>query len=312
MDRNARILVTGGRGLVGSAICRHLRASGFTDVVAHRRTDCDLTRQTETEHYLRDTRPDYVIVAAARVGGIHANSTYPAAFAYDNLMIAGNLIHSAHLIGVRKLVYLGSSCVYPRLAPQPIPEDALLSSPLEPTNEAYAIAKIAGLKMCEFYTRQYDCNFVSLMPCNLYGVGDNFHAENSHVIPALLRRFHEAKVAGADSVVCWGTGAPLREFLYVDDLAAAVGFVLANVDGPDLLNVGTGGEVTVSDLAQTVARVVGYEGRIEWDTSRPDGTPRKMMDVSRMTALGWRATVGLEDGLRRTYDWYLNCDDARR
>ena len=310
----ARIYVAGHQGLVGSAIVRALHAGGHTNIVTRSHRELELTDQAQVRDFFRSERIDQVYLAAARVGGIHANNTYPAEFIYDNLMVQANVVHEAWRNGVHKLLFLGSSCIYPRLAPQPIPEEALMSGALEPTNEAYAMAKIAGIKLCESYNRQYGTDYRSVMPTNLYGPGDNYHPENSHVIPALVRRFHEARVSDAPEVAIWGSGKPMREFLYVDDMAAAGIFVM-NLDhalhaastGPmhSHLNVGTGEDVTIAELARLVAAVVGYRGRIRFDTSKPDGTPRKLLDVSRLTQLGWQASTPLDEGLRRTYGAFL-------
>jgi GDP-L-fucose synthase len=310
----ARIYVAGHQGLVGSAIVRALRAGGHTNIVTRSHRELELTDQAQVRAFFRSERIDQVYLAAARVGGIHANNTYPAEFIYDNLMVQANVVHEAWRNGVHKLLFLGSSCIYPRLAPQPIPEEALMSGALEPTNEAYAMAKIAGIKLCESYNRQYGTDYRSVMPTNLYGPGDNYHPENSHVIPALVRRFHEARVGDAPEVAIWGSGKPMREFLYVDDMAAAAIFVMhldhalhAASTGPlhAHLNVGTGADVTIAALARLVAGVVGYRGRIRFDTSKPDGTPRKLLDVSRLTRLGWQAGTPLDEGLRRTYGAFL-------
>lgn len=307
-----KIYVAGHRGMVGSAIVRTLLAQGAPagSIVTRTHAELDLTDQRAVQDFFAREKPDQVYLAAAKVGGIHANNTYPADFIYQNLMLQANVIQAAHQHGVQKLLFLGSSCIYPRLAPQPMREDALLTGTLEPTNEPYAVAKIAGIKLCESYNRQHGRDYRSVMPTNLYGPGDNYHPENSHVIPALLRRFHEAKVAKAHEVAIWGTGTPCREFLYVDDMAAASVFVMnlapevyqAQVQ-PQLshINVGYGSDVTIAELAQTVARVVGYPGRVTFDTSKPDGAPRKLMDSGRLNALGWRAKMGLEQGLREAY-----------
>ena len=305
MNEGGRIFVAGHRGLVGSAIVRELGRQGYANLVMSGSAELDLRRQADVEGFFERERPDYVILAAAKVGGIHANDTYPADFIRDNLQIQVNVIDSAWRSGVKKLCFLGSSCIYPKLAPQPMREDALLTGPLEPTNEWYAIAKIAGIKMCQAYRRQYGFNAISLMPTNLYGPGDNFDLQNSHVLPALIRRFHEAKVRGDAEVTIWGTGTPRREFLHVDDLAAAVVHLMQTCDGEELVNVGCGEDIRIVDLAGLVARVVGYEGRVAVDPSRPDGTPRKLLDVSRLTALGWRPRIDLEDGIRSTYQWFL-------
>lgn len=304
------VFVAGHRGMVGSAIVRRLQAQGVTDIVTVARADLDLTDQSRVQQFFGDHRIGHVIMAAARVGGIHANTSYPASFIYENLAMACNVVQAAHHAGVRRLLFLGSSCIYPRLAPQPMREDSLLTGPLEPTNEPYAIAKIAGIKLCESYNRQYGRDYRSVMPTNLYGPGDNFHREDSHVIPALLRRFHDAVEARSDEVVVWGSGTPRREFLHVDDLAEACVFVMGldeptwhaqTLPGCNHLNVGTGVDCSIRELAETIARVTGFGGRLTWDTSRPDGAPCKLLDVSRLALLGWRARIGLEEGLRTTY-----------
>lgn len=317
----ARILVAGHRGMVGSAIVRNLQSKGADAIITATRQELDLTSQAEVNAYFERQRPDRVYLAAAKVGGIHANNTYPAEFIYENLMIEANIIHAAHVNDVQKLLFLGSSCIYPKFADQPMREDALLTGVLEPTNEPYAVAKIAGIKLCESYNRQYGRDYRSVMPTNLYGPGDNFHPENSHVIPALIRRFHEAVQQGASQVVVWGSGRPMREFLHVDDMAAASVHVmeldretyLANT-APMLshINVGTGVDCTIRELAETVAKVTGFQGDLVFDATKPDGAPRKLMDVSRLASLGWRASINLEDGLRNAYQWFLdNQDDLR-
>jgi GDP-L-fucose synthase len=298
--RDRRVFVAGHRGMVGSAIVRRLKSEG-SSVLVEERGRLDLTDRASVEGWLAQAKPDAVFLAAAKVGGIHANDTYPADFISDNLAIALNVIRGAHRNGVRKLLFLGSSCIYPRLAPQPMTEDMLLSGPLEPTNQWYAIAKIAGIKLCEAYRRQHGADFVSVMPTNLYGPGDNYHPEDSHVPAALIRRFHEAKIAGSPSVTVWGTGRPRREFLAVDDLADACVFVMKHYSGDEFVNVGTGKDVTIAEFAHLVAEVVGYAGTLSFDASRPDGTPRKLLDVSRLSALGWRAKTPLREGLRIAY-----------
>ncbi|TYO98373.1 GDP-L-fucose synthase [Geothermobacter ehrlichii] len=321
MNKNSRIFVAGARGLVGSAMVRRLRAEGYDNLLTPERDQLDLTNQAAVRDFFHREKPEYVILAAARVGGIHANNTYPAEFIYQNLAIQNNVIHSAWECGVERLLFLGSSCIYPRLAPQPMREEHLLTGSLEPTNEPYAIAKIAGLKMCEAYNRQYGTRFVAVMPTNLYGPGDNFHPENSHVLPALIRRFHEAKLAGASEVVVWGSGKPMREFLFVDDMADGSLFVLNLPDEvlaenllsyprPCFVNLGTGEDVSIRQLAETVREVVGFAGKLVFDTSKPDGTPRKLLEVSRLRELGWRARTPLREGIEQTYRWFL--DNAER
>jgi GDP-L-fucose synthase len=305
MDRGSRIYVAGHRGLVGSAIVRRLQAEGFAEVITRGREEVDLTDQRAVEDFFARERPEYVFLAAARVGGILANSTYPADFIRENLLIQTHVIDAAYRYGVKKLLFLGSSCIYPKHAPQPMKEEYLLTGPLEPTNEAYAVAKIAGLKMVQYYRRQYGFNGISLMPTNLYGPGDRFEPEQSHVIPALLRRFHEAKERGFGEVVVWGTGTPRREFLYVDDLADAAVFLMGRYEEEMWINVGVGEDITIQELAEMVKEIVGFRGRIVYDPSKPDGTPRKLLDVSRLFALGWRPRVPLREGLERTYRWYL-------
>jgi len=316
MDKNAKIFVAGSSGLVGSALVRRLLAGGYDNLLTPGSDDLDLTDGMAVATYFAATRPEYVILAAAKVGGIHANNTYPADFIYLNLMIQNHVIHNAHLCGVKRLLFLGSSCIYPKMAPQPLKEEYLLTGLLEQTNEPYAIAKIAGIKMCEAYNRQHGTRFVSVMPTNLYGPGDNFHPENSHVLPALIRRFHEARLADHPEVVVWGSGTPMREFLFVDDMADGSVHVMELDDAtlqehllsypkPCFVNLGTGVDVTIRELAETVKKVVGYQGALTFDPTKPDGTPRKLQDVSRMTALGWQAKVSLEEGVKRTYCWYL-------
>lgn len=308
--RGRRVFVAGHRGMVGSACARRLEREGCT-ILTVGRDRLDLTRQAAVEAWMEEARPEVVVVAAAKVGGILANDTYPAEFLYENLMIEANLIHAAHRVGVAKLLFLGSSCIYPREAPQPIREEALLTGPLEPTNEWYAIAKIAGIKLCQAYRRQHGCDFISAMPCNLYGPNDYFHPERSHVIPALLRRFHEAARRGDPEVVCWGTGRPRREFLHVDDLAEACVFLLRRYSDAPHVNVGTGTDISIAELAALVARVTGFRGRIVWDTSKPDGTPLKRMDVARITAMGWAPRIPFEEGLAGTYRWFLAQETVR-
>jgi GDP-L-fucose synthase len=305
MNEDSRIFVAGHRGLVGSAIVRELQRRGYRNLLARSSAELDLRNQAAVERFLNDERPEYVFLAAAKVGGIHANSSYPADFLRDNLQIQTNVIDSAWRAGVRKLCFLGSSCIYPKLAHQPISEDALLTGPLEPTNEWYAIAKIAGIKMCQAYRRQYGFNAISLMPTNLYGPGDNFDLENSHVLPALIRRFHEAKQRGDAEVVIWGTGMPRREFLHCDDLANAAVHLMQTYESEQLVNIGCGADTTIRELAELVARVVGFAGRLSFDTTKPDGTPRKLLDVGRLSALGWKPRISLHDGIAQTYHWFV-------
>jgi len=304
MNEGDRIYVAGHRGLVGSAIVRRLKAAGFANVLTRARSELDLTRQEEVERFFAAEKPAHVFLAAARVGGIVANATYPADFIRDNLLIETNVIDSAWRHGVTKLLFLGSSCIYPRLAPQPMREEHLLTGPLEPTNEWYAIAKIAGLKMCQAYRRQYGFDVIAAMPTNLYGPGDNFSLESSHVVPALIRRFHEARERNATEVVVWGTGTPRREFLHVDDLADALLFLMRTYSDEAPVNVGWGEDISIGELAETIRRVVGFEGPIVFDTTRPDGTPRKLLDVTRMTQLGWRPRISFEPGLTHTVEWF--------
>jgi GDP-L-fucose synthase len=303
--QDKRIFISGHRGMVGSALQRRLTAAGCTRLLLHSRRELDLSNQAAVDAFFAREKPEVVLVGAAKVGGIHANNTYPGDFIYDNLIIAANLIEAARRHGSERLLFLGSSCIYPKLAPQPMTEECLLTSALEPTNEAYAIAKIAGLKLCQYYRKQHGVLFHSGMPTNLYGPNDNYHPQNSHVLPALIRRFHEAQEAGLAEVVAWGTGTPKREFLHVDDLADACFFLLQQVNPPDLINIGSGTDVTIKELTETVAAAVGFTGRITWDSSKPDGTPRKLMDVSRLTALGWKAKISLREGVARTYRSFL-------
>jgi GDP-L-fucose synthase len=312
MNEGASIFVAGHRGLVGAAVVRELGRQGYGRLLLRGSAELDLRRQADVEAFFERERPEYVILAAAKVGGIHANDTYPADFIRDNLQIQVNVIDAAWRSGVRKLCFLGSSCIYPKHAPQPMREDALLTGPLEPTNEWYAIAKIAGIKMCQAYRRQHGFNAISLMPTNLYGPGDNFDLQKSHVLPALIRRFHEAKLRGDPEVVIWGTGTPRREFLHVDDLAGAVVHLMRGYDGEDVVNVGCGEDITIRDLAGLVAGVVGFAGRIGLDPSKPDGTPRKLLDVSRLAALGWQPRISLEEGVRDTYRWFLEHENSFR
>lgn len=305
LSQNSRIYIAGHRGLVGSAIWREFAAAGYSNLIGRTHAELDLLDQPAVAKFYQETKPEGVIIAAARVGGIHANDHYPAQFIYENLQIQNHLIHGAHLADVKKLLFLGSSCIYPRLAPQPMNEDCLLTGPLEPTNQWYAIAKIAGVKMCQAYRRQYGRDFIVAMPTNMYGINDNFDLENAHVLPALIRRFHEAKVAKAPTVTCWGTGNVKREFLFSDDLARACRFLMETYSDEQMINIGYGSDVTIRELAETIQRVVGFTGGITWDAAKPDGTPRKLMDSSRLLKLGWKPQVNLEEGLRRTYEFFL-------
>ncbi len=306
MEKNSKIYVAGHRGMVGSAIVRRLRELGYDNIITRTHHELDLTRQDEVEKFFAEEKPEYVFLAAAKVGGIEANDKAPADFLYQNMMLEMNVINAAWHNGCRKLEFLGSSCIYPRLAPQPMPESCLLTSALEKTNEAYALAKISGLKYCEYLNRQYGTDYISVMPTNLYGPNDNYHPTHSHVLPALIRRFHEAKESGAEEVTCWGDGSPLREFLYVDDLADLCVFLMNNYSGNETVNAGTGKEVTIKELTEIVADVVGYKGRILWNTDMPNGTPRKLLDVSKATALGWTYSTELPDGIRLAYEDFLN------
>ncbi len=305
MEKNSKVYVAGHRGLVGSAIVRNLEANGFTNIITRTHAELDLTNQADVRKFFEEERPEYVFLAAAKVGGIHANNTYPADFIYDNLMIQNNVIKAAHDFKVTKLLFLGSTCIYPKMAPQPIKEEYLLTGALEETNEAYAVAKIAGLEMCKFFKRQYGDNFISCMPTNLYGPNDNFDLKNSHVLPALIRKFHEAKVNGSEVVEVWGTGTPLREFIYVDDMAAACVFLMENYDGEQHVNIGTGEEVSIRQLAETVKEVVGFEGELVFNTDMPDGTPRKLTTVDKLHGLGFMHKISLNDGIRMAYEWFL-------
>ena len=305
MNKDSKIYVAGHRGLVGSAIVRNLEERGYTNIIYRTHKELDLTRQVEVEKFFEEEKPEYIFLAAAKVGGIHANNTRPAEFIYDNLMIESNIIHSAYKYGVKKLLFLGSSCIYPKFATQPIKEEYLLTGELEPTNEAYAIAKITGIELCKFYRRQYGCDFISAMPTNLYGINDNFDLETSHVLPALIRKFHEAKINNQEEVVMWGTGKPLREFMYVDDLADALVHLMLNYSDEIHVNMGTGKDLSIGELAQIVKEVVGYEGKIVNDLTKPDGTPRKLLDVSRLEATGWKYKTELREGIEKVYKWYL-------
>ncbi len=305
MNLDAKIYVAGHRGLVGSAIVRNLEAKGYKNIICRTHKELDLKNQEAVRNFFETEKPDYVFLAAAKVGGIHANNTYPADFIYDNLMIQNNVIKSAHDFKVKKLLFLGSTCIYPKMAPQPIKEEYLLTGALEETNEAYAVAKIAGLEMCKFFKRQYGDNFISCMPTNLYGPNDNFDLKNSHVLPALIRKFHEAKVNNSAVVEVWGTGTPLREFLYVDDMADACVFLMKNYDGEQHVNIGTGEEVSIRELAEAVKEVVGFEGELVFNTDMPDGTPRKLTAVDKLHGLGWKHKVSLNEGIRLAYNWFL-------
>jgi GDP-L-fucose synthase len=308
MDKNDKIFIAGHAGLVGSAVKRKLESEGYGNVMVRSYPDLDLTNQQDVESFFSSEHPEYVFLCAAKVGGILANSTYPAEFIYENIMIAANVIHASYRHDVKKLLNLGSSCIYPKLAPQPLKENYLLTGELEPTNEPYAIAKIAAIKLCRYYNKQYKTDFISVMPTNLYGPGDNFDLETSHVLPALIRRFHEAKEQGKPAVTLWGTGKPRREFLYVDDLAEALVYLMSRCDAStigEFVNIGTGKDMTIMELAVLVKGIVGYQGDIQWDASKPDGTPQKLLDVTRIEGLGWKAGIGLKEGIQNTYTWYL-------
>ncbi|HPT86975.1 MAG TPA: GDP-L-fucose synthase [Bacillota bacterium] len=305
MDYGAKIYIAGHTGMVGSAILRKLTQLGYTNLVYQPRQKLDLCDKKAVEIFFREERPEYVFIAAAKVGGIYANMSYPADFIYNNLMIQTNLIDASYRYQVKKLLFLGSSCIYPRFTPQPMKEEYLLTGLLEPTNEPYAIAKIAGIKMCQAYNRQYNTNFIAVMPTNLYGINDNFDLETAHVLPALIRKIHEAKVAGRPYVEIWGTGTPRREFLYVDDLADACIFLMNHYNERDIINIGTGKDISIKELADLLKTIIGFQGEFQWDNSKPDGTPRKLLDVSKINRLGWKAKVSLEEGIRKTYQWYL-------
>ncbi|HOP74618.1 MAG TPA: GDP-L-fucose synthase [Bacillota bacterium] len=305
MDYGAKIYIAGHTGMVGSAILRKLTQLGYTNLVYQPRQKLDLCDKKAVEIFFREERPEYVFIAAAKVGGIYANMSYPADFIYNNLMIQTNLIDASYRYQVKKLLFLGSSCIYPRFTPQPMKEEYLLTGLLEPTNEPYAIAKIAGIKMCQAYNRQYNTNFIAVMPTNLYGINDNFDLETAHVLPALIRKIHEAKVAGRPYVEIWGTGTPRREFLYVDDLADACIFLMNHYNESDIINIGTGKDISIKELADLLKTIIGFQGEFQWDNSKPDGTPRKLLDVSKINRLGWKAKVSLEEGIRKTYQWYL-------
>jgi len=305
VEKSDKIFIAGHRGLVGSALVRKLEENGFTNLVTRDRANLDLLNREAVDRFFATEKPTLAVLAAAKVGGIKANNDLPVEFLIDNLQVQNNVIRAAHENGVRKLLFLGSSCIYPKHAPQPIPESALLSGPLEPTNEAYAIAKIAGIKLCQAYRRQYRCDFISAMPTNLYGPNDNYDLQSSHVLPALLRKAHEAKQEGARELVVWGSGNPRREFLHVDDLAAACVFLLEKYDSPEIINVGCGEDISIRELAELICDIVGFKGELAWDTTKPDGTPRKLLDVSKIHALGWRHQIGLREGITRTYEWFL-------
>ena len=307
MLKDSSIFIAGHRGLVGSAISRRLRSEGYSNIIVRTHNELDLKKQADVEEFFKSERPEHVFLAAAKVGGIYANNTYPAEFIYDNLIMQCNVINAAYLSGVKKLLFLGSSCIYPKFAPQPMKEEHLLTGELEPTNEPYAVAKIAGIRMCQSYNRQYGTSFISAMPTNLYGPGDNFDLESSHVLPALIRKFHEAKTSG-EKVVLWGSGSPRREFLHVDDLADACVFLMRSYSDSEIINVGTGKDISIRELADVVRDTVGFSGKVEWDASKPDGTPRKLLDVGKLEALGWKARVSLRDGIQSTYEWF--CSDA--
>ena len=305
MDKSDKIFVAGHRGMVGSAVMRRLKTEAFSNVVTRERAQLDLTNESAVAKFFEQERPHIVLAAAAKVGGIKANNDYPVEFLVENLRIQNNVIRSAYENGVRKLLFLGSSCIYPKFAPQPILESTLLSGPLEPTNEAYAIAKIAGIKLCQAFSREYGANFISAMPTNLYGPNDNFDLETSHVLAALLRKAHEAKTRNDRKLVVWGTGKPRREFLHVDDLAAACLLLLEKYDSPEIINVGCGEDISIGELAELICEIVGFDGQLAWDTTKPDGTPRKLLDVSKIRALGWRPAIRLRDGIKGTYDWFV-------
>ncbi len=305
MNKNAKIFVAGYRGMVGSAVYRKLQKEGFTNLITRSSSELDLRNQAAVADFFAAEKPDYVFLAAAKVGGIVANNTYRADFIYENLMIQNNVIHQSYVHGVKKMMFFGSSCIYPKMAPQPLKEDSLLTGLLEPTNEPYAIAKIAGIKMCESYRDQYGCNFISVMPTNLYGINDNYHPENSHVLPALIRKFHEAKRDGKKEVVIWGTGTPLREFLFADDLADAAFLLMQEYNEKQFVNIGSGEDISIKELAELIKHIIGFNGELVFDTSKPDGTPRKLMDVTQLKQLGWTYTTSLENGIQQAYDDFL-------
>lgn len=312
MEKNSKIYVAGHRGMVGSAIVRRLEENGYTNIIYRTSAELDLRNQAAVQNFFEEEKPEYVFLAAAKVGGIHANNTYPAEFIYDNLMIETNIINSSYKNKVKKLLFLGSSCIYPKFAEQPIKEEYLLTGSLEETNEAYAIAKIAGIELCKFYRRQYGCDFISAMPTNLYGINDNFNLETSHVMPALIRKFHEAKINNSKKVVMWGTGKPRREFMYVDDLADSLIHLMLNYSDEIHVNLGTGEDIEIGELANLIKEIVGYKGKIVNDLSKPDGTPRKLLDVTRLDSTGFKHKVKLEDGIQRVYEWFLNTQDVKK
>jgi GDP-L-fucose synthase len=306
MNKDSKIYVAGHNGLSGSALVRKLRSNGYSNILTCDKNTLNLKNKEQTEEWFSKNQPEYVFLAAAKVGGIHANDKYPAEFIYDNLEIQNNVIHSSYKFNVKKLLFMGSICIYPKFAPEPVNETSLLNGSLEPTNEWYAIAKIAGIKMCQAYRKQYGCNFVSAMPCNLYGINDNFHLENSHVLPALIRKFHEAKINNSKTVECWGTGSPRREFLYSDDLADALIFLMDRYNENEIINIGYGEDLTIKDIANKVKTTINFTGEIVWNTSKPDGTPKRLLDVNKLFDMGWRPKINLENGLKSTYEWYLN------
>jgi GDP-L-fucose synthase len=309
MNKNCKIYVAGHNGLSGSALVRKLRSNGYSNILTCDKNNLNLKNKEQTEEWFSKNQPEYVFLAAAKVGGIHANDKYPAEFIYDNLEIQNNVIHSCYKFNVKKLLFMGSICIYPKFAPEPVNETSLLNGSLEPSNEWYAIAKIAGIKMCQAYRKQYGCNFISAMPCNLYGINDNFHLENSHVLPALIRKFHEAKINNSKTVECWGTGSPRREFLYSDDLADALIFLMNKYNENEIINIGYGEDLTIKDIANKIKTTINFTGEIIWNTSKPDGTPKRLLDVNRLFDMGWRPKINLENGLKSTYEWYLNNQD---
>ena len=306
MNNNSKIYVAGHNGLSGSALVRKLHSNGYSNILTCDKNTLNLKNKEQTEEWFSKNQPEYVFLAAAKVGGIHANDKYPAEFIYDNLEIQNNVIHSSYRFNVKKLLFMGSICIYPKFAPEPVNETSLLNGSLEPTNEWYAIAKIAGIKMCQAYRKQYGCNFISAMPCNLYGINDNFHLENSHVLPALIRKFHEAKINNSKTVECWGTGSPRREFLYSDDLADALIFLMDRYNENEIINIGYGEDLTIKDIANKVKTTINFTGEIVWNTSKPDGTPKRLLNVNKLFDMGWRPKINLENGLKSTYEWYLN------